>query len=97
MIPGPLKDEIERLAADEVVATASRFSESTRPRLAQLMVAAAEVAIRRGLGQDVSLAEQALATSAANLSLEEAGRLRIAGASIAFKAALVVVTRLLTP
>lgn len=97
MIPGKLADEIARMAEVEAAMISDRFDSSLRPRLAQLLIASTEVEIRRSMGQDVALAEQAILTSVANLSLEESGRLRIAASGIAYRAALAVVFRLLTP
>ena len=88
-----VQQEMEQLLGGKVAEWQSRFSESVRPRLAQLMIDTAAVQIRKAQGQDVTLAEQALLTSGTQIPLEERERLRQASAELALQALVAVLAR----
>lgn len=94
MIPQPLNEQVEQMLARKVAEWRSRFSTATQPRLAQLLLDGSAVQIRKAMGQDVSLAEQALLTAMAQLPLEERERARQAAGELAFEAAIVLISRL---
>lgn len=63
-----------------------RFREETRPRIAALLADEASVAVRRAMGEDVTLDESALAASRSNLLLQEETELKVAGRDAALVA-----------
>lgn len=66
-----------------------------QPRVAELLVQAAELELRRASGQDVTTAAFALEASFGNLAREERALFAIEGRNLALRAAVAVVAGLL--
>lgn len=87
--------ELEKLAGGAAWSWRDRFSSETQPRLAQLLIDTAAVQVRKQMGQDTTLAEQALETSMAQIALAEREHVRQAGLDLAFRAVLTLLLRVL--
>ena len=89
-----LTDELSRLVQSHADSIGDRFRESTSPRLRQLMVDAALVAIRKSSGMDTTTSEIALEASLASITREERAVLTLEARTLALNAALAVIAKL---
>lgn len=92
---GDLMGELMSLGSTEAEKLAERFSATTRPHLARILVDAASVEIRRASGEDVTTAAIAVEASLANLALEEKSLAIAAGRDLALRASLALIGKLL--
>lgn len=92
---GDLMGEVLNLANDAGDEIAEHYHAELRPHLARILTDAAAVEIRRASGEDVTTAEIAVKASLSNLTLEQADVALAAARRLAFRAALVLITKLL--
>lgn len=92
-----LMGELLAEAEKEAAALRDHYNESLRPHLHRILTDAAVVEVRRTTGEDVTTAEIAIKASLANLALEQQVVLQKRARDIAFRAALILIGRLVPP
>lgn len=78
--------ELRGVAEHTATHVRDRFREETRPRIAALLADEAAIAVRRAFGEDVRLAQAAVAASRSNLLLQEEIEVAVAGRDVAIAA-----------